>query len=117
MNSWCPWGQWSTKKDDKDSRDFEKNKSSQNLLANASLCGTQSSPTQPKKNQNSHPCQREPQQQGQSQNTPVIGVNATAIRKNKDKDKDKKDLSNIECYTYKQKDHYANKYLKKEPKN
>ncbi len=30
------------------------------------------------------------------------------------KDKDKaKDLSYIECYTYKQKSHYANKCLKK----
>ena len=43
MDYWCLWGQQPTKKDDKDSRDYEKNKSSQNPLANASSSGTQSS--------------------------------------------------------------------------
>ena len=37
-----------------------------------------------------------------------MGVNTTEVTK-KDKDKDKiKDLSHIECYTCKQKGHYAN---------
>ena len=49
IDSWCPQGQRPTKKDDKDSRDYEKNKSSQNPPANTSSSGTQSSPTQPKK--------------------------------------------------------------------
>ena len=44
MDSRCPRGQRPTKKEDKDSRDYEKNKSSQNPLANASSSGTQSSP-------------------------------------------------------------------------
>ena len=45
---------------------------------------------------------------------PATGVNATEVAK---KDKDKaKDLSQIKCYTYKQKGHYANKCFKK-PKN
>ncbi len=42
----------------------------------------------------------------------VTRINATKIIK-KDKDKASKNLSHIECYTYKQKDHYANKYSKK----
>ena len=41
----------------------------------------------------------------------AIKINATKIAKNNN---DKvKDLSHIKCYTYKQKDHYANKYSKK----
>ena len=44
MDSWCPQGQQSTKKDDKDSKDYKKNKFSQNPPANASLSGTQSFP-------------------------------------------------------------------------
>ena len=44
----------------------------------------------------------------------ATGVNATEVaKKNKDK---AKDLSHIECYTYKQKGYYANKCPKK-PKN
>ena len=101
MDFWCPQSQRPTKKDDKDSKDYEKNKSSQNLSANASSSGTQFFPAQPKKDQNSCSCQGRPQQQGQGQNTPATGVNATAVRKDKNKDKDKKDLSNIEYYTYK----------------
>ena len=115
MDSRCPRGQRPTKKEDKDSRDYEKNKSSQNPPTNTSSSGTQSSPAQPKKEQNSRSCRREPRQQSQGQNTPTTGVNATAVRK--DKDKDIKDLSNIECYTCKQKDYYTNKYPEKEPKN
>ena len=80
-------------------------------------CKTQSLPVQPKKEQNSCFCQKRPQQQGQSQNTPITSVNATTVRKNKDKNKDKKDLSNIECYTCKQKGYYASKCPEKEPKN
>ena len=110
-------GQQPIEKNDQDSRNFEKNKSSQNLPTNASLSGTQSSPTQPKKDQNSYSCQGKPQQQGQGQNTPTTGVNVTAIRKNKDRNKNKKDLSNIECYSYKQKVYYANKCPEKKPKN
>ena len=106
-----------TKKDDKDSRNYEKNKFSQNLPANASSNGTQSSLPQPKKDQNSRFCQGKPQRQGQGQNTLATGINATTIKKDKDKNKDIKNLSNIECYTCKQKSHYANKYPKKEPKN
>ena len=117
MDSRCPQGQRPTKKEDKDSRDYEKNKSSQNPPTNASSSGTQSSPAQPKKEQNSRSRQGGSRQQGQGQNTPATGVNATAVRKDKDKDKHKKDLSNIECYTCKQKGHYANKYPEKEPKN
>ena len=117
MDSRYSRGQQPTKKDDKDSRDYEKNKSSQNPPANTSSSGTQSSLAQPKKDQNSYSCQGKPQQQGQGQNTPATGVNATVIRKDKNKDKDKKNLSNIECYTYKQKGYYANKCPKKEPKN
>ena len=117
MDFQCSQGQRPTKKEDKDSRDYEKNKSSQNRPANASLSGTQSSLVQPKKEYNSRSCRRGPQQQGQGQNTLATDVNATAVRKNKDKDKDKKDLSNIECYTCKQKNHYANKCPEKEPKN
>ena len=101
MDSWCFRGQRPTKKEDKDFRDFEKNKSSQNLLANASSSGTQSSPAQPKKEQSSRSCQRESWQQGQGQNTPATGVNAIVVRKDKDKDKGKKDLSNIKYYTCK----------------
>ena len=110
-------GQRPTKKDDKNFRDFEKNKFSQNLPANALSSGTQSSPAQPKKDQNSCFCWGEPKWQSQGQNTLAIGINATAVRKNKDKDKNKKDFSNIKCYTCKQKDYYANKCPKKEPKN
>ena len=117
IDSQCLWGQRPTKKDNKDSRNYKKNKFSQNPPANASSSRTQSSPTQPKKDQNSRFCQEGPRRQSQDQNTPATGVNATAVRKNKDKDKDKKDLSNIECYTCKQKGHYVNKYPKKEPKN
>ena len=32
IDSWCPWDQRPTKKDDKDFRDYKKNKSSQNSL-------------------------------------------------------------------------------------
>ena len=117
MDSRCPRGQRPTKKEDKNSRDYEKNKSSQNLPTNASSSGTQSSPAQPKKEQNSRSHRGESRRQGQGQNTPATGVNATAIRKDKDKDKDKKDLSHVECYTCKQKGHYANKCPEKEPKN
>ena len=101
MDSRCPRGQRPTKKEDKDSRDYEKNKSSQNPPTNTSSSGTQSSPAQPKKEQNSRSRQGGSRRQGQGQNTPATGVNATAIKKEKDKDKDKKDLSNIECYTCK----------------
>ena len=117
MDSQCPQGQRPTKKDDKDFRDFEKNKSSQNPLANILSSGTQSSPAQPKKEQNSRSRREKPQQQSQGQNTPVTGVNTTVVRKNKDKDKDKKNFSNIKWYTYKQKSYYANKCPEKEPKN
>ena len=117
IDSQCPCGQQPTKKEDKDSKDFKKNKFSQNLPANASSSGTQSSPAQPKKEQNSHFRRGGFWQQSQGQNTPATSVNATDVRKDKDKDKDKKDLSNIECYTCKQKDHYANKCLEKKPKN
>ena len=117
MDFQCPRGQRPTKKENKDSRDYEKNKSSQNLPANTSSSGTLSSPAQPKKDQNSRSCQGEPWQQGQSQNTLATDVNTTVVRKDKDKDKDKKDFSNIECYTCKQKSHYANKCPEKEPKN
>ena len=116
MDSRCPWDQQPTKKDDKDSKDYKKNKSSQNLLANVSLSGTQSSPAQPKKDQNSRSHRERLQQQSQGQNTPATSINATAVRKDKDKDKDKKNFSNIECYTCKQKGHYTNKYLKKKLK-
>ena len=115
MDSWCPQGQRPTKKEDKNSRDYEKNKSSQNPPTNASSSGTQSSPAQPKKEQNSRSRRGGSRRQGQGQNTPATGVNATAVRK--DKDKDKKNLSNIECYTCKQKGHYTNKCPEKEPKN
>ena len=54
MDFRCLQGQQPTKKDDKDSRDFEKNKSSQNPLVNASLSEIQSSAVQPKKDQNSY---------------------------------------------------------------
>ena len=117
IDSQCPQGQRPTKKEDKDSRDYEKNKSFQNPPTNALSNGTQSSPTQPKKEQNSRSCRGGSRRQGQGQNTPATGVNATAIKKDKDKDKDKKNLSNIECYTCKQKGHYANKCPEKEPKN
>ena len=51
---------------------------------------------------------------GSWQDHPAIGINATEVAK---KDKNKaKDLSHIECYTCKQKGHYANKCPKK-PKN
>ena len=101
IDSRYSWSQRPTRKDDKDSKDFEKNKSSQNLSTNAISSGTQSSPAQPKKKQNSRFRQGKPQQQGQGQITPATCVNATAVRNNKDKNKDKKDLSNIECYTCK----------------
>ena len=117
MDSRCSRVQRPTKKEDKDSRDYKKNKSSQNPPINASLSGTQSSPAQPKKEQNSRFRQERSRRQGQGQNTPATSVNATAVRKNKNKDKDKKDFSNIECYTCKQKGHYANKCPKKELKN
>ena len=117
MDFRCPRGQRPTNKDDKDSKDYKKNKSSQNPPANALSSGTQSSPEQPKKEQNSRSCRGGPRQQGQGQNTPATGVNATTVRKDKDKDKDKKDLSNIECYTCKHKGYYANKYPKNKPKN
>ena len=43
----------------------------------------------------------------------VIEINVTKVaKKNKDKNK-AKDLSYIKCYTFKQKDHYANKYSEK----
>ena len=64
IDSQCPRGQRPTKKEDKDSKDFEKNKSSQNLPANASLSGTESSPAQPKKEQNSCSRRGRSQQQG-----------------------------------------------------
>ena len=117
MDFWYLWGQRPTKKDDKDFRNYEKKKSSQNPPANASSSKTQSSPAQSKKDQNSYSRQEKPRQQGQGQNTLAIGVNDTAIKKNKDKDKDKKNLSNIECYTYKLNGYYANKCSEKEPKN
>ena len=117
MDSRCLRGQRPTKKEDKDSRDYEKNKSSQNPPTNASSSGTQSSLAQPKKEQNSRSRRGGSRRQGQGQNTPATGVNATAVRKDKDKDKDKKDLSHVECYTCKQKGHYANKCPEKEPKN
>ena len=117
MDSWCFQGQRPTKKNNKDSRDFKKNKSSQNPPANASSSGTQSLLAQPEKDQNSHFCQREPHRQGQGQNTHIISVNATTIRKDKDKNKDKKELSNIEYYSCKQKGFYANKCPEKELKN
>ena len=117
MDSRYPRGQRPIKKEDKDSRDYEKNKFSQNPPTNTSSSGTQSSLAQPKKEQNSRSRRGEPRRQGQGQNTPATGVNATAVRKDKDKDKDKKDFSNIEYYTCKQKDYYANKCPKKEPKN
>ncbi len=42
---------------------------------------------------------------------PATEVNVTKVtRKNKD---NVKDLSHVECYIYKQKGHYANKYPKK----
>ena len=118
--SQCLQGQQPTKKDDKGSRDFEKNKPSQNLIANtsSSSSGTQFSLAQLiKKDQNNCFCWVKLCCQGQSQdqNIPTIDINATAIRKNKNKDK--KDLANIKYYNYKQKDHYTNKYPKKEPKN
>ena len=53
MDSQCPCGQQPTKKEDKDSRDYKKNKSSQNSLTNASSSRTQFFPAQPKKEQNS----------------------------------------------------------------
>ena len=115
IDSRYPRGQQPTKKKDKDSRDYKKNKSSQNPPTNTLSSGTQFSPAQPKKEQNSRFHRGGPRRQGQGQNTPATGVNATAVRK--DKDKDKKDLSNIECYTCKQKGHYANKCPEKEPKN
>ena len=115
IDTQCPQGQRPTKKEDKDSRDYEKNKSSQNPPTNTSSSGTQAFPAQPKKEQNSRSRQGRPQRQGQGQNTPATSVNATAVKK--DKDKDKKDLSNIECYICKQKGHYANKCPEKEPKN
>ncbi len=39
---------------------------------------------------------------------PATGINATKVAK-KDKDKVLKNLSHVECYTCKQKGHYANK--------
>ncbi len=41
---------------------------------------------------------------------PTTGVNATKVVK-KDKDKAPKDMSNVKCYTYHQKGHYANSCL------
>ena len=117
MDSQCLWGQQSTKKDDKDSSNYKKNKFSQNPPANVLSSRTQSSPAQPKKEQNSRSHQVGPWQQGQGQNIFATGVNATAVRKDKDKNKNKKNLSNIECYTCKQKGYYANKCSKKKPKN
>ena len=98
MDSQCLWEQQLTKKDDKDSRDFEKNKSSQNPLANTSLLlssENQSLLVQAiKKEQNIRSCRGKLccQGQDQGQNTPTTSVNAIVIRK--DKDKDKKDLAN-----------------------
>ena len=63
VDFWCSRGQRPTKKDDNDFKDFEKNKSSQNPPANALSSGTQSSPTQPKKEQNNCFCQGKPRQQ------------------------------------------------------
>ena len=84
----------------------------------SSSSGTQFLLIQPiKKDLNSCFCQEKLRCQGQSQNTPATGVNAIAIRKNKNKNKDKKDLANIECYNYKQKGYYVNKYLEINPKN
>ena len=40
IDSWCSQDQQSTKKDDKDSKDYNKNKSSQNSPANISSSGT-----------------------------------------------------------------------------
>ena len=65
MNFWCPQGQRPTKKDDKDFKNFEKNKSSQNPPANSLSSGTQSSPSQLKKERNS--CSRQKEQEPQRQ--------------------------------------------------
>ncbi len=49
---------------------------------------------------------------GRQRGYPTTRVNATKVAKN---DKDKaKDLSYVECYTYKQKGHYTKKYPEKE---
>ena len=87
--------------DETSNRDKKKAKS-HNLLFSTNQPQTPASKS--KKNQ------RKKQERGHL----AIGVNAIKLA---EKDKDKaKDLSHIKCYTYKQKDHYANKCPNK-PKN
>ena len=79
-------------------KDKDKAKCYNTLLTNKSLPQIQAS----KKNKCHRSCQK---------GYPVTEVNATWDGKeNKNK---AKDLSHIKCYAYKQKDYYANKYLKK----
>ena len=109
IDSRCPKKHRSLVKKDKDNtyqehRDEasnkDKEKAKSHLLSSANQPQTQAS----KKNK----CH------GSRQDHPAAEVNATEVVK---KDKNKaKDLSHIECYTCKQKGHYANKCPKK-PKN
>ncbi len=106
IDSSCPKGYRPTKKDkdeaNREHRDGDKTKSTHNPSpANTSQPQAQAS----KKNK----CH-----QGSRRDHLTTEVNITEVPK---KDKDKaKDLSHIECYTCKQKGHYANKCPEK-PKN
>ncbi len=88
-------------RDETSNKDKEKAKC-HNLLSSANQPQTQASNSKRR------------QRKGRGGGHPATGVNATKVVK---KDKDKaNDLSHVECYTYKQKGHYANKYPDK-PKN
>ncbi len=98
INSRCPKGYRPSVKKDKDDANWEHQDEAPNDKAKShnSSSANQPQTSAPKKDKRSH-----------RGGHPATGINATEVAKN---DKDKaKNLSYIECYTCKQKSHYANK--------
>ena len=97
MNSRCPRGNRPAKKEEKDSAG--KNKSTNSTLADTSN-GKQSSSTQ--QTSFPHPMKRDFRcRRGWGQDSPAMGVNATPK-------KEEVDLSQVDCFHYRKKGHYAN---------
>ena len=117
MDSRCPWGNRPVKKDEKDSggkNKFTDSASTDTSSEKQSSSTQQTSFANPKKTQNHQQRgswrQRGQQGQGCSHDSLAMGVNASTIKKKV------KDVSQIECYNYHRKGHYATKCPQR-PKN